>query len=131
MKPTKSSKATSTQDTITVNIPKNKAAGGAAGAVVGGIMAGPVGALVGGALGAYVPGNTAKVKKAVSTGVTAARNSKLGQLVKRTATNAGNRISKVFQKVKAKVTAKTKSAAATAKKTVAKKAPAPKKAAKR
>src|SRR5262245_48452704 len=94
MKPNKRSKpaapaSESSGDSITVTIPKNKAAGGAAGAVVGGIMGGPVGAVFGGVIGASLPGNTDKVKKAVYSGVAAAKKSSIGKFVQRTASRAG------------------------------------------
>jgi hypothetical protein len=100
--PVKKSKAPA-PDNITVDIPKNKAAGGAAGAVVGGIVGGPVGAVVGGVVGASLAGNTAKVKKAISEGVTTVRKSGMGKTVSDAVHTAGKKIAKAYEQAKAKV----------------------------
>ena len=104
MKSAKRSKVVpaSPSDDITIVIPKQKAAGGAAGAVVGGIVGGRVGALLGGVVGAAVAGNSKRVKDAIRSGVDAAKKSAVGQRVKNAATAAGKRVAGAYGRLKSR-----------------------------
>ncbi len=78
------------EDELTITVPKKQAMGAATGAVVGGMMAGPIGAVVGGAIGTYVSGHPKEVKKAAATSVNSLKKKTPG-------------VSKVVEKVKGKV----------------------------
>jgi hypothetical protein len=110
MKSAGRSKTAKLSEDITIVIPRKKAAGGAAGAVVGGIVGGPVGAVVGGVVGAAVAGNTKEMKRAIASGVEAARNSVFGGRVKYAATEARRRVTGAFDRLKTRVSGSAKPA---------------------